>query len=87
MFYIFSFISKRAHTAHSNVKDNFCQKLSKANGDLLSASHDKTMQVWNSNDGTVKFKSPSQKDRFLQLAVLPSGNFISSSRYELIVWN
>ncbi|RNA20442.1 serine threonine kinase [Brachionus plicatilis] len=58
-----------------------------ANGDLLSGSWDKTIKVWNSSDGTVKFTSPLQKDFVIQLAVLPSGNFISSSRYELIVWN
>ncbi|RNA03049.1 serine threonine kinase, partial [Brachionus plicatilis] len=58
-----------------------------ANGDLLSGSWDKTIKVWNPSDGTLKFISPLQKDYVYQLAVLPSGNFISSSYYELIVWN
>lgn len=57
------------------------------NGDLLSASWDQSIKVWNPSDGTEKCASQLHKSSVRQIAVLPSGNFISSSDYELIVWN
>ncbi|RNA16165.1 serine threonine kinase [Brachionus plicatilis] len=72
---------------HSDVicKNNCLHVL--ANGDLLSGSLDGTIKIWNPYDGTLKFTSPLHKDAVMELAVLPSGNFISSSYTELIVWN
>ncbi|RNA24788.1 serine threonine kinase [Brachionus plicatilis] len=57
------------------------------NGELLSASYDRSLKVWNPYDGRVKFTSKLHKSKAIQLAVLPSGNFITSSLTELVVWN
>ncbi|RNA35750.1 WD-40 repeat-containing [Brachionus plicatilis] len=56
-----------------------------ANGNILSGSWDKSIKVWNPNNGTAKFTSSFHKSSAYQLAVLPSGNIISSSGSELIV--
>ncbi|RMZ96870.1 WD40 repeat-containing, partial [Brachionus plicatilis] len=55
-------------------------------GYLLSGSHDDTMKVWDPSDGTIEL-SLLHKSSVRQIAVLPSGNYISSSHYEIIVWN
>lgn len=54
------------------------------NGDLLSVSYDRSLKVWDPNNGTVKIDN-----RLLihQMSILPSGNLIGSSSIEILVWN
>ena len=66
-------------------RDNCLQVLD--NGDLLSGSYDRSLKVWNPYDGTVKFTSKLHKSHVYLLFVLPSGNILSSSDQELIVWS
>ncbi|CAF1039001.1 unnamed protein product, partial [Brachionus calyciflorus] len=57
------------------------------NGDLFSASYDKTLKNWNPYDGKLKFSSNLHSSAILQLGVLSNGNLISSSDKEILIWN
>ncbi|CAF0837605.1 unnamed protein product [Brachionus calyciflorus] len=58
----------------------------KHNSDLLSGSWDNSLKVWNTVDGRVKISSTYHTLNVGQLAILPSGNFISESSAEINVW-
>lgn len=54
------------------------------NGDLLSVSYDRSMKVWDPNNGAIKYNN---KILVHQMGILPRGNMISASSVEILVWN
>ena len=56
------------------------------NGDLLSASYDKTIKVWNPYDGTIKLSNNKHQSALYQLDFLPNGNLLSVSENEIFIW-
>jgi WD40 repeat protein len=57
------------------------------NGDLISASFDKSINVWNLSDGTLKSSHNQHKFSINQLDILPNGNIISASGNEILIWS
>ena len=55
------------------------------NGDLVSGSEDRTIKVWNVDDGMVK-KDLEVNASVNSLEVLPNGDLVSASDRSVIIW-
>ena len=58
------------------------------NGDLVSASNSKAINIWNSQNGSLKHTLTSHSHWVISLIVLHNGNLVSAS-YDgsIIIWN
>ena len=55
------------------------------NGDLVSGSEDRTIKIWNVDDGTVK-RDLEVNSTINSLEVLPNGDLVSASDHSVIIW-
>jgi WD40 repeat protein len=57
------------------------------NGDLLSASIDKTIRVWNTVNGNNYLTATQHKNPIYEFSFLPNGNLVSVSNSEMFIWS
>jgi WD40 repeat protein len=76
---------KRSINAHSSLIASFALL---PNGDLASASDDKTIKIWNSIDWTLNKALNGHTDAFSSLALMNNGFLVSGSFDKTIrIWN